>query len=95
MSVKTYKREMGFEALPEQDPVVKHDPVNNPSHYTMGGIEVLDAVEAWQLDRDAYLFNAIKYIARAGKKDPAKYLEDLKKARFYLDRRIKIEEDAQ
>jgi hypothetical protein len=35
------------------------------------------------------LFNVVKYVARAGKKDPAKELEDLKKAAFYLDRKIK------
>lgn len=65
------------------------DPVNRPSHYAAGGIEVIDAVEAWGLDSDAYLMNAVKYIARAGKKDPAKLVEDLEKARWYLDRRIK------
>jgi hypothetical protein len=40
------------------------------------------------LDKDAYIFNVVKYVARAGKKDPAKELEDLKKAAFYLNRRI-------
>lgn len=62
------------------------DPVNHPSHYTRGGIEVLDAIEAWELDY--HLANVVKYVARAGHKDPAKLLEDLQKARFYLDRRI-------
>lgn len=65
------------------------DPVNSPSHYTSGGIETIDAIEAWGLDRDFCLANAVKYIGRAGKKDPAKLLEDLRKARWYLDRRIK------
>lgn len=63
-----------------------HDPVNHPSHYCQGGIEVLDAIEAWKLGY--HLGNAVKYIARAGKKDPSKEVEDLKKARFYLDRHI-------
>ena len=45
--------------------------------------------EAWGLDYDAYLFNVVKYVARAGKKDGTKELEDLKKAAFYLDRKIK------
>ena len=66
------------------------DMVNHPNHY--GGqdnpYEVIKVCEAWELDRDAYLFNVVKYIARAGKKDPAKELEDLKKAQFYLERRI-------
>jgi hypothetical protein len=45
--------------------------------------------EAWGLDKDAYLFNVVKYVARAGKKDKSKEIEDLKKAAFYLDRKIK------
>lgn len=62
------------------------DPVEHPSHYTLGGIEVIDAIEAWRLG--FHLGNVVKYVARAGKKDPAKTIEDLKKARFYLDRKI-------
>lgn len=66
--------------------------VEHPSHY--GGIEntyeVIKVCEAWGLDKDAYLFNVVKYVARAGKKDPSKELEDLKKAAFYLNRRIEI-----
>jgi hypothetical protein len=65
--------------------------VNHPNHY--GGednpYEVIKVCEAWGLHLDAYLFNVVKYIARAGIKDPAKELEDLKKASFYLDRKIK------
>ena len=62
------------------------DPVSHPAHYCMGGIEVLDAIEAWGLGY--HRGNAVKYIARAGRKDPAKEVEDLRKARFYLDREI-------
>ena len=65
----------------------EHDPVNRPSHYVRGGIEVLDAIEAWGLHENFYLGNVIKYVARAGHKGEA--LPDLKKARFYLDRQIK------
>jgi hypothetical protein len=65
--------------------------VNNPEHY--GGVdnphEVIKVCEAWGLDKDAYLFNVVKYVARAGKKNPEKEVEDLKKALFYLDRKIK------
>jgi hypothetical protein len=65
--------------------------VNGPAHY--GGAdnpyEVIKVCEAWGLDFDAYLFNVVKYVARAGKKDDTKELEDLKKAAFYLDRKIK------
>jgi hypothetical protein len=64
------------------------DPVDHPSHYTSGGVEVIDAIEAWDLG--FHLGNAVKYIARAGKKDPAKVVEDLKKARWYLDRALSV-----
>ena len=64
------------------------DAVNHPNHYNMGGIEVIDAIEAWGFGEGFNRGNAIKYIARAGRKDPAKEVEDLKKARFYLDREI-------
>ncbi len=65
------------------------DAVNHPSHY--GGdtvYEVIKVLHAWGLEGDALLWNCIKYVARAGKKDRAKTIEDLRKARFYLDRRI-------
>ena len=63
-----------------------HDPVNSPAHYTMGDIEVIDAIEDWQLGFN--LGSAVKYIARAGKKDPAKLSEDLEKARWYIAREL-------
>lgn len=69
----------------------KKEMVNGPIHY--GGAdspyEVIKVCEAWGLDRDAYLFNVVKYVARAGKKDKNKEIEDLKKAVFYLERKIK------
>lgn len=62
--------------------------VNHPGHY--GGAdnpyEVIKIIEA--LNMDFHLGNTFKYIARAGKKDTDKELQDLKKARFYLDRKI-------
>lgn len=77
------------------DEELNPSPVEHPDYY--GGkddpYEVIKVAEAWGLDQDAYLFNVTKYIARAGKKNHGTRLEDLKKARFYLDRRInKIEE---
>lgn len=63
---------------------IKHDAVNHPSHYTRGKIEVIDFIEDQQLSY--HLGNVIKYIARAGYKGDK--LEDLKKARWYLDRYI-------
>ena len=66
---------------------MKNDNINHPSHYTDGKIEVIDFIEDKKLNY--HRGNVVKYIARAGKKDPAKELEDLKKARWYLDREIK------
>jgi len=66
--------------------------VIHPTHY--GGkdnpYEVIKIAEATGLDKDAYLFNVLKYIVRSGKKDDNPPVQDLKKALFYLDRRIKI-----
>lgn len=61
-----------------------HDPVNHPKHYTLGGIEVIDAIEAWDLG--FHLGNVVKYVARSAHKGAT--VEDLKKARWYLDRAI-------
>lgn len=68
----------------------KKEQVEHPTHY--GGAnndyEVVKVCEAWGLDKDAYLFNVVKYVARAGKKNPEKEIEDLKKAVWYLNRKI-------
>jgi hypothetical protein len=60
------------------------DSINHPSHYNSGAFEVIDVIEDWELD--FHKGNAIKYIARAGKKDSSKESEDLKKAIWYLNR---------
>ena len=60
--------------------------VNSPSHYSDGNIEVIDYIEDKNLG--FCLGNAIKYISRAGKKDPNKTVEDLQKAVWYINRRI-------
>lgn len=65
----------------------KPDPVNNPSHYTHGGIDTIDYIEAKGLDKNFNLANVIKYVSRAGYK--ISKVEDLKKAMFYLDREIR------
>jgi len=62
------------------------DSINHPDHYCDGGIETIDFIEAKGLSYS--LGNAVKYISRAGKKDPGKYVEDLEKARWYIDREI-------
>jgi hypothetical protein len=62
--------------------------VDHPPHYggSSNTYEAIKVIEAWSLG--FCLGNAVKYIARAGKKDPAKRLEDLKKAAWYLRREI-------
>lgn len=66
--------------------------VNHPSHYNDGKIEVIDYIEDQKLN--FHLGNVVKYVSRAGKKDTGKTIEDLKKARWYLDRYITILEEA-
>ena len=62
--------------------------VNHPSHYNAGNIEVIDAIEDWYLN--FHLSNEVKYVARAEHKNNT--IEDLKKARWYLDRDIQRRE---
>lgn len=62
------------------------DPVNHPAHYKAGDLEVIDIIEAFGLGFHAG--NVVKYVLRAGRKGPA--LEDLEKARWYLDRLIEL-----
>ena len=73
-----------------------NDNVNYPAHY--GGednpYEAIKVIEAWDLG--FWLGNSVKYISRAGKKDPAKRIEDLEKAAWYINheiKRLKKEED--
>lgn len=69
----------------------KKEAINHPSHYNSGSIEVIDAIEAWEL---GFLDgNVIKYLARYRLK--GKPLEDLKKAQWYLNRLIKSQEAAE
>lgn len=64
----------------------------NPNHYKELNPEPIDVIEAW--DFDYYLGTVIKYLSRAGRKTPDP-LEDLKKARWYLDRKIqRLEKEA-
>lgn len=72
------------------DYVVGSDRVNSPPHYTAGGIETIDFIEA--KDLNYRLGNVIKYVSRAEKKDNP--LEDLKKAKWYLEREIATRERA-
>lgn len=69
------------------------DPVNHPEHYTSGDIECIDAIKAALGDNYKYYVqgNVLKYIWRFNHKNG---LEDLKKARFYLDDLIKHDDPA-
>lgn len=62
--------------------------VNHPNHY--GGennpYEAIKVIDAWELNFN--LGNTVKYIARAGKKDANKTIQDLQKAKWYLQREI-------
>jgi len=59
--------------------------VDHPSHYQSAcGLEAIDVIEAFNLG--FVLGNAVKYILRAGKK--GRYVDDIKKAKWYLDRAI-------
>ena len=63
--------------------------VNHPTHY--GGDEVYETIkviEAWELD--FHLGNTVKYISRAGKKGTDKEIQDLEKAKWYLERKIEL-----
>ena len=70
-----------------------NDSVNKPEHYTYGKIEVIDfieqVVEYHPPHLGFHIGNVIKYLARAPFKED--YLENLKKAKWYLDRAIKKE----
>ncbi|EJW16983.1 DUF3310 domain-containing protein [Paenibacillus alvei] len=65
------------------------DPVNNPAHYTAGGIETIDYIQA-KLSAEEFggycRGNVLKYVSRFAKKGDG--LEDLRKARWYLERLI-------
>lgn len=65
--------------------IMSNDNINHPAHYTrFRGIEVIQLTEQLNFCRG----NAVKYIARAGAKDPAAEIEDLSKAIWYLQREI-------
>lgn len=84
------------EAVEENSEDAKPDPVNRPAHYTSGGIECIDAMQAAfgaEAVKDFCLCNAFKYLWRHRSKNG---VEDLKKCRWYLNRMIRemeVEDD--
>ena len=94
---------MGYEVIEDTPTVadtveensedVKPDPVNHPAHYTSGGIECIDAMQAAfgvEVVKDFCLCNAFKYLWRHRNKNG---VEDLKKACWYLNRLIEEVEE--
>lgn len=86
--VEDYAREHGEVVGVAPEPIkfapVQADPVNHPAHYTTGGIETIEFIEAKKLGYN--LGNVVKYITRADHK--GNKLEDLRKAQWYLSREI-------
>lgn len=74
---------------PQNQSNFKEDTIEHPKHYNFANIQPIDVIEDWKLD--FRLANAVKYIARAGKKDPMKTKEDLEKALWYIRRFIEKE----
>ena len=72
------------------DRVIEVSAGPRPAYYggETNSYEVFKVLEAWGLDKDFYLGNVIKYVVRAGKKNPEKHKEDLQKAVVYLQKRI-------
>jgi hypothetical protein len=75
------------------DNCVIPDPVNRPAHYQLrNGKEVIDTIEEMGWFENYAKGNILKYLLRAGKKDPKKEIEDLKKMKWYTDRLIEYKE---
>ena len=70
-----------------ENSMTENDPVNHPSHYT-DGIETIDYIDSKHFPY--HLGNAVKYLSRAGKKNPAETVTDLKKAVWYINRYISL-----
>jgi len=82
-------------ATKEEPPVIQEDVVNHPSHYTDGGIECIEAIEA-QLTVEEYRGYLKGNVAKYGWRERHKGgTESLKKARWYLDRLIQLDETLQ
>jgi len=65
---------------------VRNDLICHPDHYRPGVYEAINVIRAWELN--FAMGNALKYICRAGRKDPETEIEDLRKAIFYLQSEI-------
>lgn len=77
---------MEYQKMQEEMAEKVEDKINWPKHYNQGKIQPADAILDWKLG--FCLGNVVKYVARANYKGAK--IEDLKKARWYLDREISI-----
>lgn len=90
--VEYVKQQEGTVMTVERKKEFVNDPINNPSHYAEGRkYEPIHVIRDWNLNFS--LGNAVKYISRAGRKDPTKTIEDLKKAIFYIQNEISALEE--
>ncbi|QNI20522.1 hypothetical protein KB2_gp044 [Klebsiella phage vB_KleM_KB2] len=92
--IATYNARVDYELIGHRSdqsvsPVATNDVVNHPSHYTQGGIECIDAIKAATVGKTGIeavcVANVVKYLWRYEEKNG---LEDVKKARWYLERLI-------
>lgn len=93
--IATYDARVEYELIGHRErvidaaPVATNDMVNHPSHYTQGGIECIDAITAATVGKTGIeavcVANVVKYLWRYEEKNG---LEDVKKARWYLERLI-------
>jgi hypothetical protein len=86
IELKEHEKHWIGTVMEKELPITMHepDPINHPAHYKVGGIETIDFIEAKGLNYN--LGNVVKYITRSDHKGNRE--EDLKKARWYLDREI-------
>lgn len=88
-----YEYELEDGAIVIRSRAMSSDNVSHPPHYADGwsnGAEVIDLTEHLSFCAG----NVVKYVCRAGRKDPDNHVEDLEKARWYLDREIeRVTED--
>lgn len=87
-----YEYELEDDVIVVKERFKSSNNVSHPSHYAEGwsnGAEVIDLTEHLSFCAG----NVVKYVCRAGRKDPDKYVEDLEKARWYLDREIERVKD--
>ena len=77
-----------IDALSGMVVIESEDLINHPPHYKEGGIETIDFIEAKKFNYN--IGNAVKYLSRYKHKDSP--IDDLKKARWYIDREIGVVE---